>query len=73
MKTLCRGDLVSIETWFQPEGRMCACRNWIVRDASTMKEIGRGTRCVAVFLHLLPTPSAPGSSLDAPREAEYRC
>jgi len=40
----CRGDLVSIETWFQPEGRMCACRNWIVRDATTMQEIGRGTR-----------------------------
>jgi len=37
------GDLVSIETWFQPEGRMCACRNWIVRDATTMQEIGRGT------------------------------
>ena len=40
----CRGDLVSIETWFQPEGRMCACRNWIVRDAKSMEEIGRGTR-----------------------------
>ena len=39
-----RGDLVSIETWFQPEGRLGACRNWIIRDAATQKIIGRGTR-----------------------------
>ncbi|KAK9858811.1 hypothetical protein WJX84_007843 [Apatococcus fuscideae] len=37
------GDLVSIETWFQAQGRMAAARNWIIRKANTGQVIGRGT------------------------------
>lgn len=37
------GDLVQIETWFQEEGRIAACRNWIIRNVSTNEEIGRAT------------------------------
>ncbi|KAK9844249.1 hypothetical protein WJX84_004939 [Apatococcus fuscideae] len=37
------GDLVSIETWFQAQGRMAAARNWIIRKAKTGQVIGRGT------------------------------
>lgn len=39
-----RGDLVRIETWFQEEGRVSACRNWIIQNQSTGEEIGRATR-----------------------------
>ena len=41
---ICRGDLVQIETWFQEEGRIAACRNWIIRNVTTKEEIGRATR-----------------------------
>ncbi|CAL5224469.1 g7161 [Coccomyxa viridis] len=37
------GDLVQIETWFQEEGRIAACRNWIIRNVTTQEEIGRAT------------------------------
>ncbi|BDA48332.1 Palmitoyl-acyl carrier protein thioesterase, chloroplastic [Coccomyxa sp. Obi] len=37
------GDLVQIETWFQEEGRVSACRNWILTNQSTGEEIGRAT------------------------------
>ena len=37
---------MQIETWFQEEGRVAACRNWIIRNVSTGQEIGRATRCV---------------------------
>ena len=39
-----RGDLVQIETWFQEEGRVSACRNWIIKNQGTGEEIGRATR-----------------------------
>ena len=38
------GDLVQIETWFQEEGRIAACRNWIIRNITTKEELGRATR-----------------------------
>ncbi|KAK9804180.1 hypothetical protein WJX73_009384 [Symbiochloris irregularis] len=37
------GDRVQIETWFQAEGRLAACRNWLIRDASTGEMLGRAT------------------------------
>ena len=47
----CRGDLVSIETWFQSQGRMAAARNWIIRKAKTGQVIGRGTRYTECLRH----------------------
>lgn len=37
------GDTVSIETWFQAEGRLAACRNWLIRNTATREVLGRGT------------------------------
>jgi hypothetical protein len=41
-----RGDVVRIETWFQPEGRIGAARNWVMRNAESGEVFGRSTRCV---------------------------
>jgi hypothetical protein len=35
---------VEIETWFQEEGRISACRNWIIRNITTGEDIGVATR-----------------------------
>ena len=40
-----RGDEVEIETWFQAEGRIAACRNWLIRDKASGQQLGQGTRC----------------------------
>ncbi|KAK9820844.1 hypothetical protein WJX81_006136 [Elliptochloris bilobata] len=37
------GDMVEVETWFQEEGRVAACRNWLVRDPATGRQLGRAT------------------------------
>ncbi|KAK9815411.1 hypothetical protein WJX72_003238 [[Myrmecia] bisecta] len=37
------GDVVSVETWFQAEGRVAACRNWVMKNALTGEELGRST------------------------------
>lgn len=37
------GDLVEIETWFQPEGRIGAQRNWTIKNAETGETYGRST------------------------------
>lgn len=37
------GDVLQIETWFQAEGQMAACRNWIIKDVASGDEIGRAT------------------------------
>jgi fatty acyl-ACP thioesterase A len=37
------GDMVSVETWFQEEGRVAASRHWVLRDADTGAELGRAT------------------------------
>ena len=39
-----RGDEVEIETWFQAEGRIAACRNWLIRDKASGRQLGQGTR-----------------------------
>ena len=52
----CRGDLVQIETWFQEEGRVAACRNWIIRNVSTSEEIGRATRCASLVQPICTLP-----------------
>ena len=44
-----RGDEIEIETWFQEEGRLAACRNWLIRDTATGQQLGRGTRHVLSF------------------------
>ncbi len=36
--------MVEVETWFQEEGRVAACRNWLFRDASSGRQLGRATR-----------------------------
>ena len=41
---LCRGDVVRIETWFHPDGRIGAARNWVMRNADTGEVFGRSTR-----------------------------
>ena len=38
---------MEIETWFQEEGRIAACRNWLIRDAASGQQLGQGTRWVA--------------------------
>ena len=45
-QNLSRGDEVEIETWFQAEGRIGACRNWLIRDKASGQQLGQGTRCV---------------------------
>lgn len=37
------GDLVSIETWFQRDGRIAFERNWLVRDALSGRQLGTAT------------------------------
>ena len=39
-----RGALVQIETWFQPEGRIGAQRNWSIQNGETGEIYGRSTR-----------------------------
>lgn len=36
--------MVEVETWFQEEGRVAACRNWLIRDPTTGRQLGRATR-----------------------------
>lgn len=43
---LYRGDLVSIETWFQKDSRISFERNWDIRDVKSGRRLGRATRCV---------------------------
>ena len=42
--SLLRGDVVRIETWFHPDGRIGAARNWVMRNAETGEVFGRSTR-----------------------------
>lgn len=37
------GDLVSIKTWFQRDGRIAFERNWVIRNASTGDQLGSAT------------------------------
>lgn len=37
------GDMLAVETWFQEEGRVAACRNWILSDALSGRRLGRAT------------------------------
>mmetsp|Transcript_20653 Transcript_20653/g.62236 ORF Transcript_20653/g.62236 Transcript_20653/m.62236 type:complete len:374 (-) Transcript_20653:315-1436(-) len=37
------GDLVSIKTWFQRDGRIAFTRNWVIRNASTGEQLGAAT------------------------------
>ena len=58
-----RGDEVEIETWFQAEGRIAACRNWLIRDKASGQQLGQGTRCVArplSHVHVVLRLAAPG-------------
>lgn len=41
----CRGDLVSIETYFQRDSRIAFERNWIIKNAATGVQLGVATRC----------------------------
>ncbi len=36
--------MVRIETWFHPDGRIGAARNWVMRNAETGEVFGRSTR-----------------------------
>lgn len=40
-----RGDLVSIETYFQRDSRIAFERNWIIKNAATGQQLGVATRC----------------------------
>jgi hypothetical protein len=40
----CRGDLVSIETWFQKDSRISFERNWDIRDVKSGRRLGMATR-----------------------------
>ena len=59
-----RGDLVSIKTWFQRDGRIAFERNWVIRNASTGDQLGSATRCAGVPL--------PRSSPRPPRAHRVR-
>ena len=37
------GDMLAMETWFQEEGRVAACRNWTLSDALSGRALGRAT------------------------------
>ena len=37
------GEIVSVETWFQEEGRVSASRHWVIRNPTSGAEIGRAT------------------------------
>ena len=37
------GEIVSVETWFQEEGRVSASRHWVIRSPESGEEIGRAT------------------------------
>jgi hypothetical protein len=45
----CRGDLVSIETWFQKDSRISFERNWDIRDVKSGRRLGMATRCCRVL------------------------
>ena len=45
----CRGDLVSIETWFQKDSRISFERNWDIRDVKSGRRLGMATRCCRVI------------------------
>ena len=35
--------MVKVETWFQEEGRVAACRNWVVTNALDGSRLGHAT------------------------------
>lgn len=51
-----RGDLVSIKTWFQRDGRIAFERNWEIKNAATGERLGTATRYTHLVSFLfLPT------------------
>ncbi len=55
--------MVEVETWFQEEGRVAACRNWLIRDATSGRQLGRATRRGPCALsRVLQTGTLHGSS-----------
>ena len=41
---VCRGDIVTIETYFSADGRIAARREWSIKNAQTGELLGRATR-----------------------------
>lgn len=48
-----RGDVVEIEHWSEPDGRIGAMLNFIIRNISTGEVIGRSTRSFLCFFVLI--------------------
>jgi len=61
-----RGDVVRIETWFHPDGRIGAARNWVMRNAETGEVFGRSTR----YPHPLALLMVTLCNLLLPREGQ---